>query len=73
MASEQQNVPAPPAQRICPFTDASEHENCWPFLRSEGHVALVYKANNAACSFSAQLAAQAVCSQALAITLIVGP
>lgn len=47
MASEQQNVPAPPAQRICSFTDASEHENCWPFLRSEGHVALVYKANNA--------------------------
>src|SRR5499433_1011117 len=29
------------------FSDASEHENCRPLLRSEGHVALVYKADRA--------------------------
>src|SRR5262249_41963836 len=28
-------------------TDASEHENCRPLLRSEGHVALVYEADHA--------------------------
>jgi hypothetical protein len=30
------------------FTDASEHENCRPLLRSEGHVAFVYKADRTA-------------------------
>ena len=29
------------------FSDASEHENCRPPVRSEGHVALVYKADDA--------------------------
>ena len=29
------------------FTDASEHENCGPLLRSEAHVAFVYKADHA--------------------------
>ena len=82
MASEQQNVPAPPAQRIFSFTNANEHENCWPFLRSKGHVALVYKANDASWIERIGIedllilrAARAAgcCSQALAITLIVGP
>jgi hypothetical protein len=33
--------------RVLSFTDASEHENCRPLLRPEGHVALVYKADRA--------------------------
>ena len=34
---------SPPAVFIREFTDANEHENCTPLLRSEGHVALVYE------------------------------
>ena len=29
------------------FTYASKHENCGPLLRSEGHIALVYKSDDA--------------------------
>jgi hypothetical protein len=32
------------------LTDASEHENCRQLLRSEGHVALVYKAITPECA-----------------------
>jgi len=38
-------VTVPPRSRS--FTDTSEYENCRPLLRSEGHVALVYKADRA--------------------------
>jgi hypothetical protein len=55
------------------FTDASEHENCRPLLQSEGHVALVYKADDDSwieCIGIEDLllATQAVLSQTLAIT-----
>jgi hypothetical protein len=37
-----------PTLKFChSFTDTSEYENCGPLLRSEGHIAFVYKPNRA--------------------------